>query len=269
MEVRKANSQHIINQLAQSCREKGINADNLIKQLNDEVNKQANSWIYADGEKLDKITDKIITLKKDYDKPSSISARISADLKGNNTSELKKHLSEITKDNVSDVVVSYKSKDIKSGIFSDIMKNNNIDTETKKGYIRDIAGKFAEHCREKGVKCDDILKDIEGELKQECLENNNGKRLDEIGIKPLGFVPVSGINGVNISAKSQETPWYEGKTLYEFLDVFKAKEHSAKRPFRMFLQDVYRFTESGDNRRIYAGTVNSGTLKSTAARLIL
>ena len=85
--------------------------------------------------------------------------------------------------------------------------------------------------------------------------------LDEIGIKPLGFVPVSGINGVNISAKSQETPWYEGKTLYEFLDVFKAKEHSAKRPFRMFLQDVYRFTESGDNRRIYAGTVNSGTLK--------
>lgn len=85
--------------------------------------------------------------------------------------------------------------------------------------------------------------------------------LDEIGIKPLGFVPVSGINGVNISAKSPETPWYDGKTLYEFLDVFKAKEHSAKQPFRMFLQDIYRFTESGDNRRIYAGTVKSGTLK--------
>ena len=183
MEVRKANSQHIINQLAQSCREKGINADNLIKQLNDEVNKQANSWIYADGEKLDKITDKIITLKKDYDKPSAVSERISADLKSNNTSGIKKHLAEITKDNVSDVVVAYKSKNIKNGILSDIMKNNNIDTETKKGYIRDIAGKFAEHCREKGVKCDDILKDIEGELKQECLENNNGKRLDEISIK--------------------------------------------------------------------------------------
>ena len=84
--------------------------------------------------------------------------------------------------------------------------------------------------------------------------------LSEIGIKPLGFVPVSGINGVNLSAKSPETPWYEGGTLCEFLDLFKAKEHSAKQPFRMFLQDVYRFTESGDNRRIYAGTVSSGTL---------
>ena len=86
--------------------------------------------------------------------------------------------------------------------------------------------------------------------------------LSEIGIAPLGFVPVSGINGDNISKKSPATPWYEGKTLYEFLDVFKAKGHSAKQPFRMFLQDIYRFTESGDNRRIYAGTVNSGTLKN-------
>ncbi len=84
--------------------------------------------------------------------------------------------------------------------------------------------------------------------------------LSEIGIKPLGFVPASGTNGVNISAKSPETPWYKGKTLYEFLDLFKAKEHSTKQPFRMFLQDIYRFTENGDNRRIYAGTVSSGTL---------
>ena len=84
--------------------------------------------------------------------------------------------------------------------------------------------------------------------------------LSEIGIMPLGFVPVSGINGVNISTNSPDTPWYDGGTLYEFLDVFKAKEHSTKQPFRMFLQDIYRFTESGDNRRIYAGTVNSGTL---------
>ena len=92
------------------------------------------------------------------------------------------------------------------------------------------------------------------------IKNEYSEFLSGIGIKPLGFVPVSGINGVNISAKSQETPWYDGRTLYEFLDVFKAKEQSTKQPFRMFLQDIYRFTESGDNRRIYAGTVSSGTL---------
>lgn len=85
--------------------------------------------------------------------------------------------------------------------------------------------------------------------------------LSEIGIKPLGFVPASGTNGVNISAKSPETPWYKGETLYEFLDLFKAKEHSTKQAFRMFLQDIYRFTENGDKRRIYAGTVSSGTLR--------
>ena len=85
--------------------------------------------------------------------------------------------------------------------------------------------------------------------------------LSEIGISPLGFIPVSGTNGVNLSANSPETPWYKGGTLYDYLDLFKAKEHSAKQPFRMFLQDIYRFTENGDNRRIYAGTVSSGTLR--------
>ncbi len=95
----------------------------------------------------------------------------------------------------------------------------------------------------------------------EKIKKEYSEFLSEIGIKPLGFVPVSGTNGVNISAESPFTPWYRGKTLYEFLDLFKAKEHSAKQPFRMFLQDIYRFTENGDNRRIYAGTVSSGTLR--------
>ena len=197
MDIRKANSQHVINQLSKSCKEKGINADNLIKQLNDELNKQSGSWIYADGEKLDKITDKIINLKKDYDKPSAVSGRISADLKGNNVSSLDKHLSEITKDNVNDVILSYKSQDNKNGIFSDIIKNNNLDAETKKGYILDITGKMEEYCKENGVKYDDVMKDIKGELNQECLENNNGKRLDEIGLKLISRIKQTDENKID------------------------------------------------------------------------
>lgn len=86
--------------------------------------------------------------------------------------------------------------------------------------------------------------------------------LSEIGIEPLGFVPVSGIRGTNLKLPDTEnTPWYHGRTLYEFLDIFEEKAPSREQPFRMFLQDIYRFTESDDNRRIYAGTISSGTVK--------
>ncbi|MBP5435704.1 50S ribosome-binding GTPase [bacterium] len=84
----------------------------------------------------------------------------------------------------------------------------------------------------------------------------------EIGISPLGFVPVSGIRGTNLKLRDTEnTPWYNGKTLYEFLDIFEEKSPRREQPFRMFLQDIYRFTESDDNRRIYAGTISSGTVR--------
>lgn len=84
----------------------------------------------------------------------------------------------------------------------------------------------------------------------------------EIGISPMGFVPVSGIRGTNLKLPDTENmPWYHGRTLYEFLDIFEEKAPSREQPFRMFLQDIYRFTESDDNRRIYAGTISSGTVR--------
>lgn len=84
----------------------------------------------------------------------------------------------------------------------------------------------------------------------------------EIGISPMGFVPVSGIRCTNLKLRDTEnTPWYHGRTLYEYLDIFEEKAPSREQPFRMFLQDIYRFTESDDNRRIYAGTISSGTVR--------
>ncbi|HNW82242.1 MAG TPA: GTP-binding protein [bacterium] len=87
-----------------------------------------------------------------------------------------------------------------------------------------------------------------------------GSFLKEIGIAPMGFVPVSGIEGTNIRNNSESTPWYNGKTVYEFLESFENKKSEKDLPFRMFVQDIYRFTEMNDHRRIYAGTVNSGTI---------
>lgn len=84
--------------------------------------------------------------------------------------------------------------------------------------------------------------------------------LARIGVTPLGFIPVSGREGDNIARPSEAMPWYDGPTVLETLDRFRSEEADADKPFRMAVQDVYKFTADGDDRRIVAGTVETGTL---------
>ncbi len=86
--------------------------------------------------------------------------------------------------------------------------------------------------------------------------------LDQIGIRPSGFIPVSGMEGDNIAAPSARMGWYQGPTVLEMLDRFVAPAPPNELPFRMPVQDVYKFTELGDSRRIIAGTVLTGTLQA-------
>jgi bifunctional enzyme CysN/CysC len=51
--------------------------------------------------------------------------------------------------------------------------------------------------------------------------------------------------------------WYQGPTVLEMLDQFDDKLPEINQPFRLPLQDVYKF----DERRILAGRVESGTAK--------
>lgn len=80
------------------------------------------------------------------------------------------------------------------------------------------------------------------------------------GVKPTSFIPVSAAMGDNIAVRSDKMPWYDGMTVLEQLDAFKEELPPDDLPFRMPVQDVYKFTSSGDERRIIAGTVESGTL---------
>ncbi|MEA4926792.1 MAG: adenylyl-sulfate kinase [Syntrophomonadaceae bacterium] len=84
--------------------------------------------------------------------------------------------------------------------------------------------------------------------------------LRHIKVDPVLFIPVSGFNGDNIVSRSLSMDWYTGKTVLEALEDFKSIEPPVGRPFRMPVQDVYKFTEDGDQRRIIAGTVESGRL---------
>jgi bifunctional enzyme CysN/CysC len=87
-----------------------------------------------------------------------------------------------------------------------------------------------------------------------------GAFLDQVGIRPASFIPVSGRGGDNIAARSAQLPWYEGPTVLEALDSFRSEPAPVERFFRMPVQDVYKFTKQGDDRRIVAGTIDSGTV---------
>jgi bifunctional enzyme CysN/CysC len=84
--------------------------------------------------------------------------------------------------------------------------------------------------------------------------------LEQVGLKPSHFIPVSARNGDNICSQSQNMPWYQGPTCLDGLDGFEKKKPAADLPFRMPVQDVYRFTRFGDSRRIVAGTIASGNV---------
>jgi bifunctional enzyme CysN/CysC len=88
-----------------------------------------------------------------------------------------------------------------------------------------------------------------------------GAFLDQVGIRPSAFIPVSGRGGDNIADRSDNLAWYRGPTVLEALDAFQSEPAPTDRPFRMPVQDVYKFTKQGDDRRIVAGTIESGTVR--------
>ena len=81
--------------------------------------------------------------------------------------------------------------------------------------------------------------------------------LESIGVQAADFIPVSAKLGTNIAKREDEMPWYKGPTVLEMLDRFEEKVPPNHLPFRMPVQDVYKF----DERRIIAGRVESGRLK--------
>jgi len=86
--------------------------------------------------------------------------------------------------------------------------------------------------------------------------------LEKIGVKPVAFIPVAGRDGDNIARHSTALAWHSGPTVLEALDAFPAVRSAADRAFRMPVQDVYKFTNQGDDRRLVAGTVEAGAARA-------
>jgi bifunctional enzyme CysN/CysC/sulfate adenylyltransferase subunit 1 len=93
------------------------------------------------------------------------------------------------------------------------------------------------------------------------IKNEYAAYLEALNVKPVAFIPISAREGKNISEHAPEMPWYTGKTILEVLDSFHNLPSNENLFFAMPLQDVYRFSNDNDERRIYAGTIVSGEIQ--------
>jgi len=94
----------------------------------------------------------------------------------------------------------------------------------------------------------------------EKIKAEYSKFLDEINIKPDNFIPISAREGDSIAALSSNMSWYQRASVLEALDNFKKKAPKSEQTFRFPVQDIYKFTAQADDRRIFAGRVETGTV---------
>ena len=94
------------------------------------------------------------------------------------------------------------------------------------------------------------------EIKDEYL-----KFLQEINLEPTHFIPVAAREGDNIISISPKMSWYKGAFVLKALDDFKKTAPKFAQEFRFPIQDIYKFTEQGDERRIVAGRVQTGMIR--------
>jgi bifunctional enzyme CysN/CysC/sulfate adenylyltransferase subunit 1 len=94
------------------------------------------------------------------------------------------------------------------------------------------------------------------------IKNEYEEYLNSLKVKPIAFIPVSAREGENIARLSSKMPWYQGKTILEVLDGFHNLPSNEDSFFAMPLQDIYRFSNDNDDRRIYVGTIVSGEVKT-------
>ena len=84
--------------------------------------------------------------------------------------------------------------------------------------------------------------------------------LKSVGYKPdeIPFLAGASLLGDNLANKSQNMPWYKGKTLLESFDDLKEPEKPTQLPLRLPIQDVYKITGIGV---VPVGRVETGIMK--------
>jgi elongation factor 1-alpha len=87
------------------------------------------------------------------------------------------------------------------------------------------------------------------------------KFLKSIGydVSKIPFIPISAWTGENLIERSPLTPWYNGPTLVESLDLLEPPPKPIEKPLRLPVQDVYSISGVGT---VAVGRVETGVLKT-------
>lgn len=93
------------------------------------------------------------------------------------------------------------------------------------------------------------------------IRNEFSSFLKKINIEPLEFIPISALKGENIASDSRKMQWYNGLNVLDQLSVLRNRKDDSNLPFRLPVQDIYKFTQGDDDRRIIAGTAVTGKIK--------
>ncbi len=101
----------------------------------------------------------------------------------------------------------------------------------------------------------DYKEDAYNSLKEELIKflKTAGFKTDEIP-----FIPVSALEGENVTKKLGKMDWWKGPTLLEALDALKEPEKPVDLPLRLPIQDVYSITGIGT---VPVGRVETGVMK--------
>ncbi len=81
---------------------------------------------------------------------------------------------------------------------------------------------------------------------------------EQIGLSVFTPIPISGLTGDNIAARSEATPWFEGPILMDWLEGVEVENDLQAKPFRMPVQWVNR---PNLDFRGFSGLIASGTVK--------
>jgi bifunctional enzyme CysN/CysC len=88
----------------------------------------------------------------------------------------------------------------------------------------------------------------------------------QLGIEQVQCIPLSALEGDNLSSASVNTPWYAGPNLIEHLDTLQLDTHDVTRGLRLPVQYVNR---PNQNFRGFAGTIAAGSVQPGDAVVVL
>jgi bifunctional enzyme CysN/CysC len=79
-----------------------------------------------------------------------------------------------------------------------------------------------------------------------------------LGFESIICIPMSALDGVNVTKKTNETPWHNGSALLPYLETVKVRGDLSDKPFRLPVQWVNR---PNLDFRGFSGTIASGTVR--------